>query len=54
VRLKHGCQFYNDGDDVREYTFEILQGQLERNSWEVLHHSKNNGSMVVFAKQSEK
>lgn len=54
VRLKHGYQFYADGDHVREYTLETLQNQLERNGWKILHHEKNNGSMVVFAAQGDK
>jgi SAM-dependent methyltransferase len=54
VRLKHGYQFYSDGDHVREYTLETLQNQLEENGWKILQHEKNNGSMVVFAAQSEK
>jgi SAM-dependent methyltransferase len=53
VRLKHGYQFYSDGDHVREYTLEILKNQLQENGWKILHHEKNNGSMVVFAAQSE-
>ncbi len=38
VRLKYGCQFYADGDQVREYALETLQNQLERNGWKILHH----------------
>jgi len=54
VRLKHGCQFYADGDHVREYTLETLQNQLERNGWKILQHEKKNGSMVAFVAQREK
>lgn len=47
VRLRQGCPFYTDADHVREYTFDILKNQLERNGWKVLESRKHGGALLV-------
>lgn len=49
VRLRQGCPFYTDADHVREYTFDILKDQLERNNWKILESRKHGGGVVVVA-----
>lgn len=49
VRVKLGCTFYNDADHVREYTRDILVGQLERTGWKVVECVQRNRAILVVA-----
>jgi trans-aconitate methyltransferase len=49
VRRALGCPYYTDGDHVREYTRPMLQSELERNGWTILHEEQRHGAILAVA-----
>ncbi|HYJ85715.1 MAG TPA: class I SAM-dependent methyltransferase [Pyrinomonadaceae bacterium] len=49
VRRVLGCPYYSDGDHVREYTRPMLQSELERNGWTILHEEQRHGAILAVA-----
>jgi hypothetical protein len=54
VRWKVKTPFYSDADHVREYTEDILIGQLERAGWNVLETKKHGAALLVVAEHQNR
>ena len=53
VRRVLGCPYYTDGDHVREYTRPMLQSELERNGWTILHEEQRHGAILAVATHAD-
>lgn len=53
VRRTLDCPYYADADHVREYTLEILRGQLARNKWTLTEHGAQHGALWAMARKAD-